>query len=276
MTCPACRHDRARFVLRAHDTDLVRCRGCGLVRVDPLPEAGAVLAQYDAAYFENPDRGYLDYVADEEVFRAEFRRRLRTIRAAGGAGRLLDVGCASGALISEAALQGFHPRGLEPAAAMARRAAERTGLPVQAASLSDVLIAAASLDVVTMFDVLEHLVDPLEALGKLRLGLRPGGLLAVTVPDFGSWWARLSGPRWPLLTPWEHVLHFTRPTLADVLRRAGFGRIRFHAARVPVSLATAAAKGAPPLAVLPRRFAHRDVSLPVGTIFALAEARLRH
>src|SRR5204862_725092 len=107
-----------RLALRHPDGSLTRCTGCGLVSVDPLPAAREALAQYDAAYFRG-GTGYRDYAGEERVFRAEFRRRLRAIRAAGGRGRLLDVGAATGALMVEAKALGFEVAGIEPAGDLA-------------------------------------------------------------------------------------------------------------------------------------------------------------
>lgn len=258
-------------LFEAHGSTLVRCPRCALVRVDPFPKAEEVLVQYDTGYFQDPERGYLDYVADEAVYRREFRRRLHVIRGAGGRGVLLDVGCASGGLLAEARDAGFEPSGIEPSEGMARRAHQRTGCPVHAGSIDDALLPAAHYDVITLFDVLEHLVDPLAALNKMRNALQPGGLVAVTVPDFGGLWARATGRNWPFVTPWEHVLYFTRRTMRRTLHAAGYRRVRFHAARTPVSLATAAAKGSLPAGLVPRRWRHRGIGLPAGTLFALAQ-----
>jgi SAM-dependent methyltransferase len=273
VRCPLCLDVRApRRVLSAHGHDLVRCRACGLVRVAPFPAAHEALAQYDQAYFAQPQRGYVDYVADEAVFRAEFRRRLRTLRPVLRAGALLDVGCASGALLDEARARGFVPSGLEPSPAMAARAADRSGCPVRATSLDRALLESARYDGITLFDVLEHLTDPLRALRTLRRALVPGGVLAVTVPDFGGAWARVSGARWPFVTPWEHLLYFTRRTLGRALREAGFEHVVFRPARTPVSFGTLAAKGVAPARWLPRRWRHRGFGLPAGTLFATARA----
>ncbi len=273
MSCPLCLDDRPpRHELRAHDADLVRCRQCGLVRVEPMPTAEAAAALYDDAYFRDAERGYVDYVADERVFRQEFRRRLRQVRAAGGRGRLLDIGCASGALLLEAQAAGFQPSGLEPAPGLARRAAETSGCPVIAGTLADALLAPASFDVVTLFDVLEHLVDPVRALRRLQVTLAGGGLLAVTVPDYGGLWARVSGRHWPFITPWEHLVYFTRRTLRGALVRAGFDCVQFHSARTPLSFGTLAAKSPWPDALVPSSWAHRGVGLPAGTLFATARA----
>jgi len=271
VSCPLCRNERRpRFVLRAHGSDLVRCRRCGLVRVEPMPAAAAALGLYEATYYRDPERGYVDYVADEAVFRAEFRRRLRVLRAAGARGALLDVGCASGALLREAAAAGFEPSGIEPSAEMARQAAARTGLPVRAGSIEDALVPAGRYDVVTLFDVLEHLVDPVPVLVKLRRGLVPGGLLAVTVPDFGGLWARLSGRHWPFVTPWEHLLYFTRGTLGEVLCEAGFADVRFARAQTPLSFGTLAAQLPFVRGLVPAALRHRGFGLPMGTLYAIA------
>jgi len=236
----------------------------------PAPEAA--LALYDAAYFEDARHGYVDYLADEPVFRAEFRRRLRVVQAAGGHGMLLDVGCASGALLREAERAGFTASGIEPSAEMAELAAARTGCPVRAGSIEAALVAAARYDVITLFDVLEHLVDPVPVLRKLQLGLMPGGLLAVTVPDFGGLWARVSGPRWPFVTPWEHLLYFTRRTLRAALCTAGFQDVHFAHAHTPLSFGTLASKVPLLGAVLPSALRHRGFGLPMGTLYALARS----
>jgi len=271
VTCPLCESaQRPRVEMRLLEADLVRCTRCGLVRVALMPTAASAARLYADGYFRDPRRGYVDYVADERVFRAEFRRRLRVLRSAGARGRLLDVGCASGALLVEARAGGFDPVGLEPAPAMARRAAESSGCPVLAVPLQDALLAPAAYDVVTMFDVLEHVVAPVRALEALRRALAPGGTLAVTVPDYGGMWARASGRTWPFLTPWEHLVYFTRRTLRASLATAGFERVRFHAARTPVSFGTLAAKSGLPRALVPPFLRHRGVGLPAGTLFATA------
>ena len=249
---------------------IVGCRRCTLVRLHPLPTPAAAEAHYDDAYFRDPVHGYDDYARDDAVFRAIFRRRLEVVRRAGGHGRLLDVGCANGGLLLEASRLGFQASGIEPAPGMAAVAMQRTGCPVRVGTLRGALLAPVSYDVVTAFDVLEHMPDIGEALRHLRRATLPEGLLAVTVPDFGGWWARGSGARWPLLAPWEHVVHFTRRSLTAALRAAGFAHVRFHAAQTPLSLGTVAAKTPIPASWVPRAWAGRGLGLPFGTLFAVA------
>ena len=271
MSCPGCESDRAPKPHRVlEEGALGRCRTCHLVYVDPMPTREDALALYDAHYFKDPERGYVDYVADEAVYRKEFRRRLRTLHKAGAQGRLLDVGCAAGWLLDEAKSLDFEPTGLEPSPQVAREAHERTGVPVFAGAVEDALLSTAHYDAITIFDVLEHLVEPLATLRRLRCAMRSGAYLAVTVPDYGGWWARLSGKRWPFLTPWEHLTYFTRRTLRGILIRAGFESVQFHRAGTPLSVRTMKAK-APAARWLPFHPA-RGGSLPAGTLYAIARA----
>ena len=233
-----------------------------------MPTREAARALYTPAYFRDPVRGYVDYEGDETVFRQEFRRRLRRLRQRGAGDRLLDVGCAAGWLLTEATALGFEASGLEPSEETARAAHERTGCPVFAGGVEQALLSTAHYDTIVVFDVLEHLVAPLAALRRLRRSLRLGGMIAVTVPDFGGWWSRAAGRRWPFLTPWEHLTYFTRRTLRGALVRAGFGHVQFLRAGTPLSMRTLKAK-APWTRWLPVA-PQVGGSLPAGTLFAVA------
>jgi SAM-dependent methyltransferase len=265
---------RARVLVHP-EGDLARCDGCGLVSVDPLPSAGGALSGYDERYFRG-EHGYRDYEAEAALFRREFRRRMRALRAAGLSGTLVDVGCATGHALAEAALAGFSPRGFEPVERAAAAARARTGAPVEAVPLEQARVAPGSAGVVTFFDVLEHLVDPVAALARARTWLAPGGAVAATVPDFGGAWARTTGRRWPFVVPWEHLHYFTRTTLARTLAAAGFQPPVFSTVGVPVSFGSIARR----VPLLGRRLeallgarADRGLSLPTGGLFAVARPR---
>ena len=274
--CPVCGETARRTALVHRDGRLARCLGCGLVSVLPLPAREAALALYDAGYFAG-HVGYRDYAAEEGHFRREFRRRLARIRAAGGRGRLFDVGAATGAFLREARDAGFTVAGVEPADAVAARARAR-GLDVATATAETFVREPGSVDVLTCADVLEHLVDPVAALRRFRAALAPGGLLVLCVPDFGGLWARASGARWPFVTPKEHLHYFTRRTLRRALEVAGFVPKDLGLAGTPVSLGSLARRlggpfGASVERLLGRR-ANAGLALPFGTLFALARSGL--
>ena len=273
--CPSCRSMRYVLALTHSDGRLVRCVGCGHVRVEAMPTPAVAVAAYDAGYFEGGTHGYRDYAGEEAVFRAEFRRRLRRIVAGGRAGRLVDVGAATGAFLAEAHAWGFAVAGVEPSPAA--RTARARGFDVVESAVEGASFPAGTLDVVTVFDALEHIVEPRTTLERIRGWLKPDGRLVVTVPDFGGLWARASGAHWPMITPKEHLHYLTRRTLRGLLARAGFRVRSLELAGTPLSLGTLARRTLRSFGTAVDRalgrLGSRGAALPFGTLLAIASPK---
>ena len=174
-----------------------------------------------------------DVYESEEFARIATAKRHAAIlnRHAGRSGKLLDIGCASGLFLDQAARSGWDVFGVEPNAVLSAEAAGRLGKNrVWCTTLEEANLDAGSFDAITMWDVLEHVVDPPGFLQLCARLLRPAGKILAKVPDFDSLQARLMGARWPLLLP-EHLGYFTRVSLCACgeranLRTVGFGRGR--------------------------------------------------
>jgi SAM-dependent methyltransferase len=172
---------------------------------------------------------------DPKVYQAELRgrsrtaeRHLRIVEGNSRGGHILDVGCASGLFLSKAADAGWVVTGLEPSEVLYREAVERLGdrgtvLPL---TLEEAHLGDQKFDAITLFDVLEHVVDPMETMKRCRDLLKPGGCLFLNVPDLDSLEARLLGRRWPLLLP-EHMNYFNRPSLKLCGATSGLELVRF-------------------------------------------------
>lgn len=242
--CPACGATGAAE-LRPPDASgygYVRCPACGLGRVDPLPGRGALTALYDDDYFVagGARGGYQDYEADAWVHRRTARRRLARVQRHTGppAGRpvLVDVGAATGHLASVAAQSGWDAVAVEPSAWAAERA-RRRGLEV-VPSLADVARAPGSVDVVTFFQSLEHVPDPVADLTRAAELLRPGGFVVCETWDLSSRTARAAGASWQQLTA-PSVLWLLDPgSGARLVRRAGLEPVSWRRSPKSVSLAT--------------------------------------
>ena len=140
-----------------------------------------------------------------------------------GRGRYLDVGCGSGGALGVAAVLGWNVAGVEvdePAAAKARRFSAR----VHSGDLLAAPFDAGEFDVISAFHVLEHVPDPVAAVGRMLDWLAPDGLLIVEVPNAGGLGARLFGRAWSGLELPRHLSHFTPASLEHVVSRAG-GRV---------------------------------------------------
>lgn len=193
---------------------MVRCDGCGLVQVHPLPTTEAVRAHYNDGRSSVPRYYLAADAADRRTFDAILDRieRLRPTR-----GQLLDVGPNVGTALAAAVARGWHARGVEINEDAARYSREQRGLDVVTGSLESVALGARSFDVVLMLDVIEHLLDPPSAVRRVHGLLRPGGLVVISTPDIARMATRLLQVK-----PAEHLFYFSAETLGRLLREAGF------------------------------------------------------
>lgn len=232
--CPACggaapgsplRQGRDRLLGLPGEFRVLRCGACALAYTDPQLERDDFERFYPAARYPSfeaiggarrlarrVDRIRLDLT----VRRGAYRELLRT-----APGRLLDVGCGRGDLAATFMRHGWAVCGVEPSEAAAASAAAH-GIDVHVGTLDDAPWEATSFDAIAMNHSLEHIPHPLDALERVHSLLRPGGVLAVSVPNFGSWQARAFGADWYQLDLPRHLQHFERDTLRATIARAGF------------------------------------------------------
>jgi SAM-dependent methyltransferase len=216
-----------------------RCTTCELVFQARPPLGEELEALYTADYFTQGGAGYPDYIADERTHRRQARTYLKKIERLGvPRGALLDVGCAAGFFLDEARKRGFTVRGCELSQYAQEYARERLGLEVDRAGFVDASFAPppASFDVITVFNVLEHIPDPQLVAGKLFDLLKPGGYLVVETWDPRSWLARLLGPRWPTYAPPTVLYCFTRRTLGQLFPSERWSPVSYRPATKWISL----------------------------------------
>lgn len=239
LLCPACSQATAQYLLYSKNgCDILRCDECGLGRARASSfDPGAY---YTGDYFSGGHAdGYADYRGAEPVLRREFANTVDFIRKYRGSGQLLDVGCAYGFFLQEARRY-FDVAGIEiaeDAAAYCRQGSLRvfTGVADEA-NLEQV----GMMDVIVLLDVIEHLPSPQETLALCARYLTPGGFIVITTGDFASLFARLSGPRWRLMTPPQHLWYFTRESIRRISHPLGLSIVSYdHPWKiVPLSLIT--------------------------------------
>jgi SAM-dependent methyltransferase len=221
--CNLCQQHRfCGLLYRVQGQEIVRCNECQLVFMAPEALSASQLARlYSQEYFEGGlADGYTDYSASEETLRRQARRLLRRLRRYQPDGALLELGCAYGFFLLEARAF-FEAKGVE-ISTFAAEQARRRGLDVLAGDFQALSFPSGSCSVVCLFDCIEHLANPFAYLQKINSALRPQGIVALTTGDIGSLYARLSGRRWRLMTPPQHLFFFSRATLTSMLEKAGF------------------------------------------------------
>ena len=195
---------------------IVQCRHCELVYANPRWSPDVVLDAYAAV----EDQTYVEERLGRELtFRHHLRRMERVIGPPAGRS-LLDVGAYIGVFVEVAGEAGWAAQGVEPSA-WAAAEAQRRGLDVQVGTLVTADLTPESFDVITLWDVIEHLADPAAELDRARRLLRPGGWLVVHTMDIDAPIARLMGNRWPWLMD-MHIYYFSGRTLGRMLREHGY------------------------------------------------------
>ena len=216
----------------------VRCLACRLVYIDPVPPEAMTPESYGPGYYE-PWQG-----REERPRLRLWRRRLRLIEARARRGTLLDVGCGDGLFLSVARDAGWRVEGIEFSPEGARRSSGRLGRPVAVGDLASERVLKGPFDVITLWHVLEHLVEPGTMLDAARARLRPGGLLVVAVPNLDNLPMRAAYrlargrplPLYEVGAREPHISHFDPRTLSAFLASRGFTTVELRPDRCALTL----------------------------------------
>lgn len=218
--CGARTHDTGSLEVRG--ATYVTCATCGSARLAEYPGDTSLL--YGSGYFDAGDNGgYVGYDEDAPLHRRVANRRLGRLKDWIGPHeplRLLDVGAASGYVLEAAQARGWTAVGVDVSAA-ARERAESRGLTVVADFVEGMARLGDEVDVVTAYQVLEHMPDPAASIDVVAQCLAPRGVVCIETWDFASVTARVFGKRWQQANP-PSVIHLpTRRGLTRLLNRHG-------------------------------------------------------
>jgi 2-polyprenyl-3-methyl-5-hydroxy-6-metoxy-1,4-benzoquinol methylase len=238
--CPICDQPPQTPMFLHGSIPLSQCPSCGLAWWEWRPFEPRRL--YDRDYFESETapEGYSNYAALEPGVRRTARARLDRIgailpRRVSAPPRVWEVGCGTGLFLDEARKRGWETSGVEVSPYAAAVARER-GLAVEETAAEEA-VPPTGVDVVAMWDVVEHLRDPFATIARASAALRQGGILALSTGDVRSVAARLSGPRWHLFNLPEHLFFFSRESLRRLLEANGLRIVRaaYESQWVPLS-----------------------------------------
>ena len=232
--CPLCEATVARRLVTKNGCDVVRCTACGLVFVWPQPSAAELEALYSSPTYHA--------AVDEAERRRYFATRLKQVEElVPRRGRVLDVGCSQGLFLEAARAEGWDAVGIDLNRKAVAEAAAR-GLDVVHGELRAGRFESASFDVVTLFDLIEHVRQPAELLTACYDALRPGGLLMLTTPDVSGLLPRLTYVAfgltlgaWGHPTPPAHLVQFSPRTVSQMLVRTGFEAVDIWTEHIPMA-----------------------------------------
>jgi SAM-dependent methyltransferase len=243
----------------SREFDVVRCRECGLLRLDPRPAPEELRHYYPENYWFVPDQSAASRM-EEAYRRLVLRDHVRFVAQAmgrpGARGPLLDVGCGGGLFLGMMRERGFRVLGLDFSASAAAIAWKRQQAPAVCAMLEAPPFRPGSVGGLTMFHVLEHLSDPRAYLEQARTLLEPDGRLVVQVPNAACWQFRLLGSAWNGVDVPRHLVNFRASDLEALLESSGFSVVRrkyFSLRDNPAGLASSLAPSLDPMARRIRR-----------------------
>lgn len=224
LGCPICDQTRWRWYQLIRSAVLVRCAGCGLIAT------ASHLRRRDSlsSLYETTAEDLAEYQKDYLPARLfTFRREIGRLKKFRETGRLLEIGCGFGYFLDLAVQAGWRAEGIEIGTHAASVARAR-GHVIHEGELGDLDIPPDSMDAVYLWDVIEHLPDPLTTLAECKRILRPGGQLVLRTPDARALSLSLNPLRiayqqlaYPANTP-EHIFHFSPDHLRAMAERAGF------------------------------------------------------
>jgi SAM-dependent methyltransferase len=225
-SCQICNNnDHSSFMavkdhLQRNKFHLIECNSCGLVSIHPIPSDQKLSEYYRKEYYALPEKGIVGYL-ERKLNEAVFRTDLKHIERHSKRGKLLDIGSGNGYFLKFAKENNWQTLGVEMSPDASKYAREQK-LEILNNSIEDVHLPKNEFEVITMFNVLEHMTNLNSILKKVRDSLKPNGLLVIEVPNieslqkkvFKNYWCHLDVPR--------HIFHFKRKSFLRLVGKSGF------------------------------------------------------
>jgi len=232
--CPlGCKAELQISAINLAEGPLLRCPSCEqLLSSCTYEQHQRALSMWDTPNGTQPIRRSVSRY--RHVIERRLRHALKLLGPRSTPPRLLDVGCSSGSLLEVASNLGFSVAGVEKAS-KAAQTAQLAGFEVFAGLLNEACFPDMAFDVITLFEVVEHVSDPLDLLIECRRILKPAGTLVINTPNADSWTARFMGERWEnfnLTIKGGHVSFFSPSSIRVLARASGLAVVRIETRNV--------------------------------------------
>ncbi len=214
VNCNLCGTDDTELLFIKDDCKIVKCKKCSLVYINPRIGEERRREKYRGDYS-------LGYIAKEASKRKRARKIIKRILKFKRRGKFLDIGCSAGFILEAARKKGFEPYGVEISPHALRYVREELKLEVFEGYLEDAVFPDSFFDVVTMYNLLEHVSDPTRLLIEIRRIIKSDALIEIWTPNIGHKRAQRMGREWPNIIS-EHLYYFDLESLRKLLEKTGF------------------------------------------------------
>lgn len=200
---------------------IYKCRRCGFVFIIDNESKKNIKINYEEV--EDPL-----YISEKKARTVTFKRHLKNIlRYSRKKGKLLEVGSYTGLFLSIAKRAGWDVYGVEPSKWAVKYAKKNYWLNIKNTILKSGIFPPGIFDVIVMWDVIEHIPNPLNDLKVCYSYLKPGGHIIMSTINIDSLISKMLGPKWPWLMD-MHRVYFSESTMKKMLEKVGFVDIDFR------------------------------------------------
>lgn len=193
---------------------IVKCNNCGLVYVNPRIKPEKIIEGYS----EGSDERFISQAQEREK---TFAKTLKVIEKYVPVGSVLDIGTAGGSFLAAAKKRGWQVNGIEPNKWLCEWGKKNYEIDIKQGTLENNKLKQSSFDLVTLWDVLEHVPNPTDTLTRINKLLKINGTLVVNYPDIGASIAKLMRRKWVFILT-VHLFYFTPETIKKLLEKCGF------------------------------------------------------
>lgn len=229
--CGVCGSKQYELLYIIKNFNLVQCNNCRFVYVNPRIKNNELYKIYSEHYFSNQSEGYgyRNYELTSHLRIKTFQKWMKNIDPylPPSKGLVLDIGCAAGHFLDLMRNRGWEVEAIELDKQMAEKVRAKNILVSE--QPFEEFISNKKYNLITMFDVIEHIPDLKTTFKKLHDLLDDNGVIALITPNFGSTQRKLFGKRWFQFKPYEHIQYFTPQTLAKVIEPYGLKLIHTSA-----------------------------------------------
>lgn len=222
LTCDICDQN----VWSVKSPNLIECDICGLIRANKKYSAEELASVYNGDYFFGEE--YIDYIQDRKALEKNFKKRIRRLIIWAQLSKdktLVEIGCAYGFFLN--AVRSFVKRSIGFDVSRDGISYAQNKLYLEAYNKDFRDHQLENVDVVCLWDVIEHVPDPDSVIRHVASILSPGGHVAITTGDIGSVIARIQGDNWRMIHPPTHLFYFNKKTMMKLLQKHGFKVIYF-------------------------------------------------
>lgn len=231
-SCPICLKDIHKLVYNIKGFNIVRCTSCSMVYVNPRLKDEEIYAIYKKNYFIKDDYTFKDFGYGNYELTGRLRDKtfnywyddfILYLNAKGISA--FDIGCATGRFLNILSKNSFNVKGIELDERMCNELIKQghdvKNIPIELFDTTE------KFDLITMFDVIEHIPHLHKAISNIHSMLSDIGSLVIVTPNVASFQKKILGKRWFHFKPWEHISYFSPRTIKHLANMFGFKIVYF-------------------------------------------------